>query len=267
MTSTSLPALSVSGLMVVALTSLSLPLAARAQAPCAQWSPRSLREIVQGQGTHVNTNLHRGNGTAIEGTASYTVIRNQGGERVGSGVDGRVQGTLDGNHFKIDITWSDGTTGVYEGRIRPDGSIVGTTFDRAHSGASVQWRGQLACDSPPPAAKAVPIPPTPPKPLRPLSKHRVPPAPDATCASPFVWRTARPDDLVCVTTQSRDLVAEENRTAPQRWNPGGAYGAATCTASFVWREAFEGDTVCVTPQRRTAVQEENQLGPTRRVVR
>ena len=265
MTSTHLPALSLPGLMIVALTSLSLSPAARAQAPCAQWNPASLHEIVQGQGTVVSTNLRQGS-RGVEGTAAYTVIRNQGGERVGSGVDGGVSGTLDGNRFKVEISWINGTTGVYEGQVGPDGHIEGVTFDRANPGTRVPWHGAMACGGPPPAAKPALSSPMS-KPLRPLGKREVPPAPDATCAPGFVWRTARSDDLVCVMPASRDLVAQENRTAPQRWSPGGAYGAATCITGFVWREAFVGDTVCVTPKRRADVQQENQIGAAHRAAR
>ena len=269
MTSTSLPALSLSGLMVFALTSLSLPLTARAQAPCAQWNPATLHEIVQGQNTHVNIHLQREGGSAVKGSAAYNVVRNQGGERVQSSVDGGIHeggtSTIEGNRIHIEIDWNNGTYGVYDGQVGPDGRITGTAYDRKNPSARAPWSGTLACQGPPPAAKRVPIPSTPSTPMHPMGKHRVQSVPDATCASPFVWRTARPDDLVCVTSESRDLVANENRSAPQRWNPGGgAYGAATCKTGFVWREAFDGDKVCVTPERRTQVQEENQQGPARR---
>ena len=264
MASTQLPALPLPVLMIVALTSLSLSTAARAQAPCAQWNPASLHQIVQGQGLVVYTNLRR-QGGRVEGTAAYTVIRNQGGERVGSGVDGGVSGTLDGNRFKVDIRWSDGTTGAYEGQVAPDGRIEGVTFNRANPSTRAPWRGAMVCGDLPPAAKPALSSPMS-KPLR-LGKREVPAAPFATCVPGFVWRTARSDDLVCVTPESRDLVAEENRSAPQRWNPGGAYGAATCITGFVWREAFVGDTVCVTPKRRADVQQENQFGPAHRAAR
>jgi hypothetical protein len=87
----------------------------------------------------------------------------------------------------------------------------------------------------------------------------------ATCSIGFVWRVARPSDLVCVTPGSRSRVAEENRTAATRVQPGGgAYGPNTCRIGYVWRGAFDGDAVCVTPQVRTLVAEENQLAASRR---
>jgi hypothetical protein len=93
------------------------------------------------------------------------------------------------------------------------------------------------------------------------------PAPHpATCKPGYVWRVARPDDLVCVTPASRSRVAAENRTAAERVQPGGgAYGPNTCRVGFVWREAFNGDGVCVTPDIRSLVREENRLAPSRRI--
>jgi hypothetical protein len=91
-------------------------------------------------------------------------------------------------------------------------------------------------------------------------------AEDATCKSGYVWRVARPSDLVCVTPESRSRVAEENRVASSRIQPGGgASGPFTCLPGFVWREAFEGDIVCVTPEVRTLVREENRVAASRRV--
>lgn len=83
------------------------------------------------------------------------------------------------------------------------------------------------------------------------------------CNTGFVWREARGSDHVCVTPESRQQVAGENRTAESRRDGNGAYGPASCHSGFVWREAFAGDTVCVIPERRAAVREENRLAPTR----
>lgn len=84
------------------------------------------------------------------------------------------------------------------------------------------------------------------------------------CMNGFVWREARESDHVCVTPQSRRRAALENRLAPNRINPDGAYGPETCISGFVWREAFEGDTVCVTPSVRSLVKEENRQAKARR---
>ena len=85
-----------------------------------------------------------------------------------------------------------------------------------------------------------------------------------TCKSGFIWREARATDFVCVTPESRARVAQENRTASSRIQPGGgASGPFTCLSGFVWREAFDGDLVCVTPEVRTLVQQENSVAASR----
>jgi hypothetical protein len=84
------------------------------------------------------------------------------------------------------------------------------------------------------------------------------------CKQGYVQRRARHSDLVCVTPASRSRVAEENRSAAARVQPGGgAYGPHTCRSGFVWREAFASDLVCVIPQVRSLVRLENQLAASR----
>jgi hypothetical protein len=83
------------------------------------------------------------------------------------------------------------------------------------------------------------------------------------CKSGFVWRVAKPDDLVCVPPETRDRTEAENNLAASRIDPNGAYGPQSCIQGFVWREAFPGDYVCVTPEIRALVQQENALGPSR----
>jgi hypothetical protein len=85
----------------------------------------------------------------------------------------------------------------------------------------------------------------------------------ANCAAGFVWRAARPEDLVCVTPEARARTAQENASAKDHVDPAGAYGPNTCVSGYVWRNAFDGDVVCVTPQVRDLVLEENRLGPSR----
>jgi Trypsin len=85
-----------------------------------------------------------------------------------------------------------------------------------------------------------------------------------TCKSGFVWRVARPEDLVCVTPAARTRTSRENAEAASRVNPASAYGPNTCISGFVWRAAFAGDRVCVTPEVRALVQKENAEAATRR---
>ena len=37
-----------------------------------------------------------------------------------------------------------------------------------------------------------------------------------TCIAGYVWRVARPEDLVCVTPEERTRVAQDNDAAPTR---------------------------------------------------
>jgi hypothetical protein len=85
------------------------------------------------------------------------------------------------------------------------------------------------------------------------------PGASAKCKAGFVWREARPGDLVCVTPEVRERTAKENANASKHVDPNGAYGPNTCLQGYVWRDAFEGDLVCVTPEVRDLVREDNHL--------
>lgn len=89
------------------------------------------------------------------------------------------------------------------------------------------------------------------------------PTPTNPCASPYVPRLARPDDLTCVTTLSAAEARTDNDPELQRArkDPSGPYGPDTCVSGYVWREAFEGDVTCVTGEVRTRTYWENQGHP------
>lgn len=82
------------------------------------------------------------------------------------------------------------------------------------------------------------------------------------CLVGYVWREARPGDLVCVTPATRSQVAADNAVAASRWT-NGPYGPHTCVTGYVWREAFTGDDVCVTPAQRSQAAADNAAGPGR----
>ncbi|GAA4547672.1 hypothetical protein [Pseudonocardia xishanensis] len=89
----------------------------------------------------------------------------------------------------------------------------------------------------------------------------------ATCKQGYVWRTAAPEDLVCVTPATRQTTHEENALAASRREPGGgAWGPETCKSGFVWRLAFPKDLVCVTPDRRDQAAADNAKAAERRAV-
>ena len=89
----------------------------------------------------------------------------------------------------------------------------------------------------------------------------------ATCKQGFVWRTAAPHDLVCVTPGTRQATHDENALAASRREPGGgAWGPDTCKSGFVWRLAFPEDLVCFTPDRRDQAQADNAAAASHRAV-
>ncbi|MEV0973735.1 hypothetical protein [Microtetraspora glauca] len=85
-----------------------------------------------------------------------------------------------------------------------------------------------------------------------------------TCIQGYVWRTARPSDLVCVQPSVRDQTAKDNQVKASRWTSG-PFGPHTCVTGFVWREAFTGDDVCVTPAVRAQAKLDNSKAADRKV--
>lgn len=77
------------------------------------------------------------------------------------------------------------------------------------------------------------------------------------CVAGYVWREARPGDLVCVTPAVRSATAADNGAAAARRAGGGPFGPDTCVSGYVWRDAFPGDHVCVTPATRTEAAADN----------
>ena len=80
------------------------------------------------------------------------------------------------------------------------------------------------------------------------------------CAEGYVWREAFPDDHVCVTKDTRDLVADENKNAEENRKRG---SGDQCEPGFVWRMASPQDHVCVTQAERDQAQQDNNLASTR----
>jgi hypothetical protein len=72
------------------------------------------------------------------------------------------------------------------------------------------------------------------------------------CKTGFVLRGAYAGDKVCVTPQTRQLVAADNKAAPQRQTATGR-----CLTGYVWRQANPQDHVCVTAQTRSQTAQDN----------
>jgi hypothetical protein len=92
-----------------------------------------------------------------------------------------------------------------------------------------------------------------------------PPPPDAgeaticpwgpnQCLQGFVWRVSTPDDLVCVTPEVREQVAEDNALAEDRVDPA---NADQCIEGYVWRLITPDDHVCVTQEMQDQVADDN----------
>lgn len=238
--------------------------------PCERWAPSAqAMRLRQNNGIVVVVQLAVQDGR-ITGSAAYqepstpTVPFVRWGS-FGGEVQGRVEGKL---YSIVDVEfrvfWGNGSTGYYSGQINDIGHIHGTTYEVGTPASYARWStiDPWPCKFRRLSPEQLRI--TPER-LRRLAVPVTPPDPQV-CRSGFVWRVARPSDLVCVTPDSRARVAEENRLAGARVQPGGgAYGPNTCRAGFVWREAFAGDLVCVTPAVRAVVADENRLAASRRV--
>ncbi len=85
------------------------------------------------------------------------------------------------------------------------------------------------------------------------------------CIQGYVWRAARPGDVIRVLPATRNQAGFDNRMAASRRDPNGAYGPMSCKSGFVWREAWDGDTVCVTPATRTQTKHDNATEVNHRV--
>jgi hypothetical protein len=126
------------------------------------------------------------NGTAVSGKASFET--NQPGsdgflgivgkKYGGTGtVNGSVAGTVTGDNFYIKIVWDNQTTGVYNGKIGPQGQLTGSGYEIRSPSKKVPWFSDRPMKCPPAQA-----PPTP-KPIRRSGGVRTPtltPAPTPT---------------------------------------------------------------------------------------
>jgi hypothetical protein len=77
------------------------------------------------------------------------------------------------------------------------------------------------------------------------------------CARDYVWREAFPGDRVCVTPESHQRAAADNRMGAVRHDR--SAGPDVCSQGFVWREARPSDRVCVLPATHADTASENRL--------
>lgn len=190
---------------------------------------------------------------------------------------GRIQGyTYDPRAYGRRVSWSSDTPLPCKPVAAPAQQVIGVPSGERDIGSKVPGPRsgglQVFVGQPRPAPVATaPVTPAPASPVTssgPTATNTgfVPPRArgGGICKGDFVHRLTSPADSVCVTQKSQARVAEENRLAASRRQPGGgAYGANTCRIGYVWREALAGDTVCVRPAIRTLVARENGLAQSR----
>lgn len=149
-------------MLVACFALLSVPAAAQCD---KGWNASGILPIRQrGQFFHIELTMEQ-KGKVITGTADH-IADNDGGVRQ---VEGKVDGTLEGDNFSIQIFWPEDLTGVYNAKILPSGRLDGETFDKNNSRIRQPFHseGLLRCGPPPSAT---------PKPIR-ASGRRPTPAP------------------------------------------------------------------------------------------
>ena len=251
-----------------------------AQGICNQWDLSGNWQAIQSNGYKPQFSLTQ-KGTELQGSVRYSKVEpNCAKTATCPIITGSADGSIRGGAFNLNVYWKDGKIGVYSGTVGPQGRLLGNTYDQKtptstasfnssrtmtcvdrNSGSSTtQSKPGGASTPPPPQGSNMPD-----RPSKILGKRPTGQT-SAICKQGYVWREARPNDLVCVTPASRARAAQENQVAASRRQPGGgAYGPNTCRQGFVWREAFTGDLVCVTPDIRTLVKQENASAAQTRV--
>ncbi|MBF6471363.1 MULTISPECIES: PASTA domain-containing protein [Nocardia] len=86
------------------------------------------------------------------------------------------------------------------------------------------------------------------------------------CKTGFVFRSAAPDDPVCVDQATADRTKTENDQAKSRVSTTDrTYGPDTCVQGYVWREAVPNDHVCVATRSRADAAADNAADKDRHV--
>jgi hypothetical protein len=75
----------------------------------------------------------------FSGTASYG--RDVSGQ---TSTTGTVKGNVSGNDINLEISWSNGLTGIYNGKIGPRGRIAGTGYEKRTPSKKVSWFSDTA---------------------------------------------------------------------------------------------------------------------------
>lgn len=108
-------------------------------AECKQWDLNGQWTFIQTDGTSPKFEL-RMTATGLQGEASYSYLCGLPScLYTASIVRASVDGKVDGNSFDVNAYWDNGTTGVYSGRIGPQGRLEGSTRDLQHPQVMLSW--------------------------------------------------------------------------------------------------------------------------------
>jgi hypothetical protein len=126
-----------------AATTASSGVAAAADAECSRWDLNGEWKLVQTNETAPTFTLQQSE-NALQGSATYWYTHESECVLAFCGddyyrVDASVDGTVNGDSFEIVAYWNNGTTGVYTGKIGPQGRIQGSGYDRQHPQTMANW--------------------------------------------------------------------------------------------------------------------------------
>jgi hypothetical protein len=153
---------------VIGIAAALLGFASDAWAQCAQWSLAGQWQLRQTNGITVIMTLNQDAAGQVSGAATYSTPR-QGGLMgpFGARVNGRASGRVRGDVFSFVVDWSGSARGEYQGKVAPDGTIRGSTYDLSMPSSMAGWYelgGKRAICAvakqapPPPQASASPNP-------------------------------------------------------------------------------------------------------------
>ena len=136
------PITSAAGVKVIALllVTVSAFLSCPVRGQCPQgWNVSGGWRFKQSnQGVPNSLRLSMDGGGNISGSARYQT----GGRN--TSVSGSVTGQVSANDVELVISWSNGLTGIYNGKIDPQGMITGTGYEKSSPSKRVSWSSDKA---------------------------------------------------------------------------------------------------------------------------
>ncbi len=129
-----------------------------APAQCANWDASGALQISQGGGVKIKLQLNQ-NSRTLSGRAEQTIPATKGFlgiiDKYGSITQGNVLGSIHGNDFSIQISWTGGLVGIYNAQVSPTGKLEGKAYEKKSPNVLHAWNsvGTLKCA---PAAPIIP---------------------------------------------------------------------------------------------------------------